>query len=154
MGLFNKTDDTKNDAKKTSAKSKKEVSTTKVEEGSSDSMKDLYSATESKSAKKGSVKKTTSGQAYRVLVKPMVTEKATTLNSVNQYVFMVETTANKISVAKAIEEVYGVKPSSVNVIKMKGKKINRGRITGKRKDFKKAIVTLKKGESISIYEGV
>ena len=154
MGLFNKTDDTKNDTKKASTKSKKEVSDVKVEESSSESMKDLYNTVESKAGKKSAIKKNINGQAYRVLVKPMVTEKATTLNSANQYVFMVETSANKISVAKAIEEVYGVKPSSVNVIKMKGKKINRGRITGKRKDFKKAIVTLKKGESISIYEGV
>jgi large subunit ribosomal protein L23 len=116
-------------------------------------MQDLYAA-ENKAAKKVSVKKKVNGQAYRVLVKPMITEKAAHLNSINQYVFMVNTSANKISVAKAIEEVYGVKPTSVNVIKMEGKKVNRGRITGKRKDFKKAIVTLKKGESISIYEGV
>lgn len=150
MGLFNKTDDTKNDVKKSVSKAKKEV---KVEETSSESMKDLYVA-ENKAAKKTSAKKNLNGQAYRVLVKPMVTEKATTLGAVNQYVFMVETSANKISVAKAIEEVYNVKPISVNVIKMKGKKVNRGKVAGKRKDFKKAIVTLKKGESISIYEGV
>jgi len=154
MGLFNKTDDTKNDEKKASAKSKKEVSTTKVEESSSESMKDLYNTVESKSATKSSAKKITKGQAYRVLVKPMVTEKATTLNAANQYVFMVETSANKISVSNAVEEVYGLRPTSVNIIKMKGKKVNRGKIAGKRKDFKKAIVTLKKGESISIYEGV
>lgn len=146
MGLFNKTDDTKKTVKKATPKVKKE-------EVASESMQDLYAA-ENKAAKKVSAKKKVNGQAYRVLVKPMITEKAANLNSINQYVFMVNTSANKISVAKAIEEVYGVKPTSVNVIKMEGKKVNRGRITGKRKDFKKAIVTLKKGESISIYEGV
>ena len=146
MGLFNKTDDTKKTVKKATPKVKKE-------EVASESMQDLYAA-ENKAAKKVSAKKKVNGQAYRVLVKPMITEKAAHLNSINQYVFMVNTSANKISVAKAIEEVYGVKPTSVNVIKMEGKKVNRGRITGKRKDFKKAIVTLKKGESISIYEGV
>ena len=146
MGLFNKTDDTKKTVKKAAPKVKKE-------EVASESMQDLYAA-ENKAAKKVSAKKKVNGQAYRVLVKPMITEKAAHLNSINQYVFMVNTSANKISVAKAIEEVYGVKPTSVNVIKMEGKKVNRGRITGKRKDFKKAIVTLKKGESISIYEGV
>lgn len=150
MGLFNKTDDTKNKVKKTSASDKKDV---KVEETATESMKDLY-ATENKADKKGVSKKNTKGQAYRVLVKPMVTEKATNLSAVNQYVFMVETCANKISVSNAIEEVYNVRPISVNVIKMKGKKVNRGKIAGRRKDFKKAIVTLKKGESISIYEGV
>ena len=146
MGLFNKTDDTKKTVKKATPKVKKE-------EIASESMQDLY-AVENKADKKVSAKKKVNGQAYRVLVKPMITEKAANLNSINQYVFMVNTSANKISVAKAIEEVYGVKPTSVNVIKMEGKKVNRGRITGKRKDFKKAIVTLKKGESISIYEGV
>ncbi len=146
MGLFNKTDDTKKTVKKVAPKAKKE-------EVASESMQDLYAA-ENKADKKVTTKKKISGQAYRVLVKPMITEKAAHLNSINQYVFMVETSANKISVAKAVEEVYGVRPVSVNVIKMEGKKVNRGRITGKRKDFKKAIVTLKKGESISIYEGV
>ena len=92
--------------------------------------------------------------AYRILVKPMVTEKATNLSAVNQYVFMVSIDANKIEVAKAIFEVYGVNPTSVNIIKSKGKKVNRGKVSGRRKDFKKAIVTLKKGESISVYEGV
>ena len=62
--------------------------------------------------------------------------------------------ANKIEIAKAVNDVYGVKPVSVNIIKTKGKKTRSGRVTGKRKDWKKAVVTLKKGESIKIYEGV
>lgn len=139
MGLFNaKTDDKK------TIKSSDE----KTEEKS---MKDLY---DSEGKVKKDSKKSSRGRAYSVLVKPMVTEKSANLNSVNQYVFMVANDTNKISVSKAISEVYGVSPISVNIIKMKGKKINRGRITGRRKDFKKAIVTLKKGESISVYEGV
>jgi len=139
MGIFK---DTKDDKKK-----KKDIDKPEEEK----SMKDLYTA--SGEMKKKDAKKV-SGQAYRVLVKPMVTEKATNLGSSNQYVFMVGIDTNKIEVAKAIQEVYGVKPISVNIIKVKGKKVNRGRITGKRKDFKKAIVTLKKGDTISVYEGV
>ena len=115
------------------------------------SMKDLYTA--GGEMKKKNAKKV-SGQAYRVLVKPMITEKATNLGSTNQYVFMVDIDTNKIEVGKAIQEIYGVKPVSVNIIKVKGKKVNRGRIVGKRKDFKKAVVTLKKGDTISVYEGV
>lgn len=140
MGIFNATTDNKDEIKN-------------EEKGSSEekSMKDLYTA-EGK-VKKDKNKKV-AGRAYRVLVRPMVTEKATNLSSVNQYVFMIDNDANKIEVSKAIYEVYGVKPTEVNIIKVKGKKVNRGRITGKRKDFKKAIVTLKKGESISVYEGV
>lgn len=141
MGLFNNTTDdkTKKDDTSTTAKTSEEKS-----------MKDLYA--ENDKGKKNSKK--FSGQAYRILVKPMITEKATNLNSENQYVFMVDINANKIEVSKAIEEVYGVRPISVNIIKMKGKRVNRGRISGRRKDFKKAIITLKKGESIAVYEGV
>ncbi len=140
MGIFNATTDNKDEVKN-------------EEKGNSEEkgMKDLYTA-EGK-VKKDKNKKVT-GRAYRVLVKPMVTEKATNLSAVNQYVFMIDNDANKIEVAKAIYEVYGVKPTEVNIIKVKGKKVNRGKITGKRKDFKKAIVTLKKGKSISVYEGV
>lgn len=159
MGLFNKTDDKKTSAKKSSPKSQKSLVDKKEKEekkssADSESMKDLYAGTEIKTAKKDSVKKNVNGQAYRVLIKPMLTEKSSNLTSVNQYVFMVDNTANKISIAKAVEDVYGVKPLSVNIVRMKGKKVNRGRISGRRKDFKKAIVTLKQGESISIYEGV
>ena len=136
MGIF------KDDKKK-----KKDLD--KVEEEGS--MKDLYTA--SGEMKKKDDKKI-SGQAYRVLIKPMITEKASALGASNQYVFMVGINTNKIQVAKAIQEVYGVKPLSVNIIKVKGKKVSRGRITGKRKDFKKAVITLKKGDTISVYEGV
>lgn len=142
-------------AKKTSDsdKKKKEVvdlNSDKKNVAEEKSMKDLYVESAGKESKKGNK----SSLAYRVLVKPLVTEKATNLGSLNQYAFIVSNSANKIDVAKAISEVYGVQPIKVNIIKVKGKVINRGRVTGKRKDFKKALVTLKKGDSISIYEGV
>lgn len=124
----------------------------KAVEDKKESMKDLYSEASSGATKKQSARKTSI--AYRVLERPLVTEKAANLGELNQYVFIISTSANKIDVSKAIFEVYGVKPLSVNIVKMKGKAVSRGRITGKRKDFKKAIVTLKKGDSITIYEGV
>ncbi len=156
MGLFNIASDNKKDEKKKITKTVVDPKTSTsddqvVDSSTAASMKDLYSAD---GKVKKDKKKKKNGQAYRVLVKPMVTEKATNLGAINQYVFMVSFDANKIEVAKAIYEVYGVNPISVNIIKTKGKKVNRGRITGQRKDFKKAIITLKKGESISIYEGV
>ena len=114
-----------------------------------DSMKDLYNETPKKDKKDLSF-----SRAHRVLIQPLVTEKASNLGGLNQYVFIVDIKANKIEVAKAIYDVYKVKPISVNIIKVKGKKVSRGRITGRRKDFKKAIVTLKSGETISVYEGV
>jgi len=126
-----------------------------VSEGE-ESMKDLY-ASETQAKKSVKDKKTISTRyegAFRVLVKPLITEKATELSAHNQYAFVVSTSANKIEVAKAIQAVYGVKPTGVNIISMKGKAVTRGRIKGQRKDWKKAIVTLKKGENIKIYEGV
>lgn len=107
--------------------------------------KDLYA--EKKSATK-------TGMAYRILVKPLISEKAAALGGENKYVFLVNTDANKISVKKAIEEVYNVKPIAVNIINMEGKVVRRGRVSGQRKDYKKAIITLKKGDSITVYEGV
>jgi len=121
------------------------------------SMKDLYgSASEPKKAeaKKADEKSKRSGNAYRILVKPLITEKASILGAENKYFFEVAIRANKIEVAKAIEEVYGIKPIKVNVVSMIGKHTRYGRVFGKRKDWKKAIVTLPKGQSIKVYEGV
>jgi len=94
------------------------------------------------------------GKAYNVLVKPLITEKAGFLGHENKYVFEVSVDTNKIEVGKAIEEVYGIKPVSVNIMNREGKVVRRGRATGKRKDWKKAIVELPKGKTINIYEGV
>ncbi|MDD3285738.1 MAG: 50S ribosomal protein L23 [Patescibacteria group bacterium] len=120
------------------------------------SMQELYAA-DTQEKKSGRAKKSATTRydgAFRVLVKPLITEKATELSAHNQYAFVISRAANKIEVAKAIQAVYGVKALSVNIISMKGKAVTRGRIKGQRKDWKKAIVTLKKGESIKIYEGV
>lgn len=117
------------------------------------SMQDLYSQTDNK---KSGAKKTVSkfDRADRILVKPLVTEKAANLSTHNKYVFIVDNKANKIEIAKAIKAVYGVKPLDVNVANFSGKQVSRGRIRGKRKDWKKAVITLAKGDSIKVYEGV
>lgn len=116
------------------------------------SMQDLYAADgkPAVAAKSGKI----NGRAYAVLVKPMVTEKASVMASLNKYVFMVSIDANKIDVAKAINEVYGVVPTQVNMIRSEGKTKRYGKYTGKRKDFKKAMVTLPAGKTIQVYEGV
>ncbi|MEA2064773.1 MAG: 50S ribosomal protein L23 [Patescibacteria group bacterium] len=95
-----------------------------------------------------------SGCAYRVLVNPRITEKITDLGVFDKYGFVVANNANKIEVKKAIQEVYGVKPIVVNIMNIKGKKVRSGRVSGRRKDWRKAIVTLKKGEKIEVYQGV
>lgn len=121
----------------------------------SGSMQDLYKDEGAAKPKKGvktNVKHST--EAARVLVRPLVTEKATTLANMGKYVFVVSTKANKISVARAVEATYGVKPVAVNMMNMDGKRVSRGRVSGQRSDWRKAIVTLKKGDTIKIYEGV
>ncbi|MBN1186165.1 MAG: 50S ribosomal protein L23 [Bacteroidales bacterium] len=94
-----------------------------------------------------------------ILIKPLVTEKATAQSeNLNMYGFLVEQTANKIQIKKAVEELYGVKVASVNTIRYGGKNRSRytksGVISGRTKSFKKAIVTLPKGESIDFFSNI
>lgn len=135
-------------------KIKKEAALEKA--GEVESMKDLYAGTEGSKAKPtaAAAKKPAQGNAYKVIRKPLVTEKVSGLGALNKYVFAVANQTNKIEVAKAIKEIYGIKPLGVNIIKIQGKKARYGRISGKRKDWKKAIVTLPAGQTIKIYEGV
>ncbi|PLX20693.1 50S ribosomal protein L23 [Candidatus Parcubacteria bacterium] len=115
-------------------------------------MKDLYEGGAKETKKADKDRKF--GEAYKVLVKPLITEKASTEGVIGKYTFEVSVDSNKISIARAIEEIYGIKPEAVNVINMKGKKVRYGRNLGKRKSWKKAVVTLPKGKTINIYEGV
>ena len=72
----------------------------------------------------------------------------------NKYLFEVSPKANKVEIKKAVQAVYGVSPVKVNIINLSGKKIRYGKVRGKTKDKKKAIITLKQGETIEVYEGV
>jgi len=99
-------------------------------------------------------KKGDTALAYRFLLKPIITEKATYLGSENKYIFLVAPDANKYEVKKAIQKLYSVSVIQVNIINNDGKKVRFGRIMGRTKATKKAIVTLKKGQAIELYEGV
>lgn len=85
-----------------------------------------------------------------VLVRPVVTEKATVTGT---YLFEVRPNANKQEVAKAITQLYGVTPASVRVMNVRGKVVRWQQSYGKRKNWKKAVVRLKKGETMSVYQG-
>lgn len=158
MALFGnkKTDEEKKPAAKAAAKkpaAKADKDSVKKEEGKS--MQDLYSETKKVSgSKQAAASESKINDSYRVLVKPLITEKATNLVSENKYAFVVAKNANKIEIAKAIKVAYGVTAKKVNVVNVSGKKVARGRISGQRSDWRKAIVTLAKGEAIKIYEGV
>jgi len=85
---------------------------------------------------------------------PVITEKATALSEHNKVVFKVHQNASKLSIKKNIEKIFKVKVVKVNTIKNKSKsKIVKGRLATK-KGFKKAIVTLKKGQSIDLATGI
>ena len=93
-------------------------------------------------------------KAFNVIQKPIVTEKSTILSENNQIVFLVNINSNKIDIKKSIELIYGVKVNSINIIRVKGKtKVFKGKV-GKRSDYKKAIISLSKGQSIDLSMGV
>ena len=94
------------------------------------------------------------GHAYRVLVRPLRSEKSVGLSEKNQYVFEVAPNANKLQVKEAVLKVYGIRPIRVNIMRLQGKVVRYGRSIGREKMTKKAIVTLEAGRTISIYEGV
>jgi large subunit ribosomal protein L23 len=95
------------------------------------------------------------GAAFaHILLSPRVSEKAAVLSAMGSYVFNVPIETNKIEVKKAVEAMYGVNVMSVNTIRGEGKATQRGRIQGRRNRWKKAVVTLKPGQKIDLYEGV
>lgn len=89
--------------------------------------------------------------AYKVLIEPWITEASTVAAEMNKYVFKVAKKSTKKEVKKAIEELYKVSVLSVKTINVPGKTKMRGRVVGKRSGFKKAIVTLKKGDNIDLF---
>lgn len=94
-----------------------------------------------------------------IIIKPIVTEKMTQIGEkFNRVGFQVEKTANKIEIKQAVEALYGVTVISVNTFNCNGKKKSRytksGVITGKTPSYKKAIVTLKEGDTIDFYSNI
>jgi len=85
-----------------------------------------------------------------LIKKPIVAEKATALAKLGKYVFMVRRDAKKPEVKKAIKEIYKVDPISVNIVNRHPKRKGRGNLKGRQVGYKKAIVTLKKGQKIEI----
>lgn len=94
-----------------------------------------------------------------IIIEPIVTEKLTAMaDKFHRYGFRVQPDANKIEIAKAVEEMYQVTVVDVNTLNQRGKKKQRytktGLIKGKESSFKKAIVTLKDGDSIDFYSNI
>jgi large subunit ribosomal protein L23 len=88
-----------------------------------------------------------------VLIRPVVSEKSYGQVAQNQYTFQVHKNAHKTQVRQAVEQLFDVKVERVNIVKVQAKPKRRGRTVGTKPGWKKAIVQLRAGESIEIFEG-
>ena len=93
-------------------------------------------------------------KSYKIIIKPVVTEKATKLSEFNKVVFEVASKSNKNEIRGAVEKLFSVKVKSVNIINIKGKVKRFKGVLGKRNDIKKAVITLEEGNTIDISAGV
>ncbi|MCP4021485.1 MAG: 50S ribosomal protein L23 [Desulfobacteraceae bacterium] len=92
---------------------------------------------------------------YDIIRGPVVTEKTTLQKELNnQVTFKVDKRANRVEIKEAVEKSFNTKVKQVRTVQVKGKVKQRGRIIGKRKDWKKAIITLMPGQRIDFFEGV
>lgn len=108
-----------------------------------------------KEAASSDVQQGSSGmRSTRALRSPRVTEKSAVLASKGRYVFNVPVSANKTEIRKAVEALYKVNVVAVRTVRGEGKIVRRGRIQGQRSAWKKAIVSLKSGQTIDLYKGV
>ncbi|MGI6081307.1 MAG: 50S ribosomal protein L23 [Limnochordia bacterium] len=93
--------------------------------------------------------------ARDIVIRPVITEKTMTdLLPLNKYTFEVDVRANKSQIRDAIEELFDVKVVAVNTMRCPGKLRRMGRFEGRRPERKKAVVTLREGDSIEIFEGL
>ncbi len=92
---------------------------------------------------------------YRdVIIKPLVTEKSMNLLADNKYTFVVDKRSNKTEIKNAIEAIFKVKVDKVHTLIVKGKPKRMGKFEGRTSDRKKAIVSLKPGQKIKLFEGM
>jgi large subunit ribosomal protein L23 len=91
---------------------------------------------------------------YEIIKRPLNTEKTNIQKeALNQVTFEIDRRANRIEIKSAVETAFKVKVARVRTMQVKGKTKRRGRFVGKRRDWKKAIVTLMPGERIEFFEG-
>ncbi len=92
---------------------------------------------------------------YEIIKRPLITEKTNIQKEeYNKVTFEVERGANRVEIRRAVEKIFKVRVASVRTMQVNGKVKRRGKIQGKRRNWKKAIVTLMAGERIEFFEGV
>jgi len=88
--------------------------------------------------------------ARDIIIRPIITEKSMENTAYNKYTFEVDKESNKIEIRKAVEQIFKVKVLNVHTVSVNGKMKRFGRHSGKTKDWKKAVVTLKPGDKIEL----
>jgi large subunit ribosomal protein L23 len=89
----------------------------------------------------------------KVIKRPMITEQGAIMRELNnQYIFEVDPASNKHEIRQAVEHFFGVKVTDVRTMNYRGKVKRMGRYSGKRADWKKAVVTLAKNDSIDLFD--
>src|SRR6058998_2795812 len=94
--------------------------------------------------------------AFSTIIRPVVSEKSTVLGEQGKYVFEVAPSANKIQIKRAVEQAFAAKKvqvADVNILHVMGKTRRRGRSIGMTRSWKKAIVTLRAGQRLDLFEG-
>ncbi len=88
---------------------------------------------------------------YQIIIRPLITEKNTTLMEFNKYSFEVLRDATKPQIKRAVEAIFNVEVVNVRTMNVRGKKRRRGREYGYQRDWKKAVVTLAEGDTIDLF---
>ena len=92
---------------------------------------------------------------YNIIIRPLLTEKTISKTAQNKYTFQVDLHANKIEIGDAVQRIFNVKVEKVNTLRVRGKTRRLGRFPeGTKSAWKKAIVTLKAGDRIEVFEGM
>jgi large subunit ribosomal protein L23 len=92
--------------------------------------------------------------ASQVIIRPVVSEKSYVLSAANRYTFRVHPDAHKTQIRQAVQELFGVRVVEVRTLSVKSKPKRRGTISGRTRTWKKAIVQLREGDTIPIFQGL
>jgi large subunit ribosomal protein L23 len=156
--IIGKKEEKVQEAEKKSPEIKAEKKETEVKDGEKKLVEKKEKTIKAKKSKKEVAKRKVSKReeniAHKILLENLISEKSTMLAAQNKYVFKVTKDAGKFQIKEAVEGYYGVQVVSVNTIKINPKKRIHGRTIGWKKGFKKAVVTLREGDSIAAVEGV
>ncbi len=119
-----------------------------------DKVKDVSPKVSEKGDSKDVINSLVSDTAQKVIINPIMTEKSHAMSDNGKYLFKVFSKTTKRSIKKAIEDIYKVNVYKINVLTVSKKKRTIKYDRGYQKSYKKAVVTLKKGQSIPVFEGV